>query len=80
LRRSIADVAVLDTRYDDAERDYAALRADSITREGSESDAVLDSELAQAHLELQRGHSEEAAKGLEALLQRLRQRKGEHAE
>jgi len=76
LRRSIADLAVLDTRYDDARKAYDTLLADMIRRDGADGAAVLDLRYAQAHLELHQGHDEAAAKALEALLPRLRERNG----
>jgi non-specific serine/threonine protein kinase len=80
LRRSIADLAVLDTRYDDARKAYDALLADLIRRDGAGSAAVLDLRYAQAHLELHQGHAEAAVKALEALLPRLREHNGAQAD
>jgi hypothetical protein len=76
IRRAIADNEVLDSRYADAERDYAALLADTTSRDGVDSAAALDLRVAQAHLELRRGRSENAAKALESLLPSLRERGG----
>jgi DNA-binding winged helix-turn-helix (wHTH) protein/tetratricopeptide (TPR) repeat protein len=73
LRRAIADNDVIDSHYEDAEHEYAALLAD-VSANGAESDAVLDVHVAQAHLELRRGHSEIAANAIESLLPRLRAR------
>ena len=80
LRRALADLAVLDTRYDDAEKSYAALLADLTGSDGADSDAVLEIRLAQAHLQLRRGHSEDAATALETLLPRVRRSNGTHSE
>lgn len=80
LRRSLAGVAVDDTRYDDAEKIYAALLADVQASAGANGVAALEVRLAQAHLELHRGHDEAAAKSLELLLPAARERLGARAD
>ena len=80
LRRAIADNAVLETRYPDAEKAYAALLADVVARAGGDSDAALSVRLAQAHLDLRRGRNEAAVKALEALVPRVRRSDGADAD
>jgi non-specific serine/threonine protein kinase len=79
LRRSLADVAVLETRYDDAQAAYAKLREEAIASRGTGDAFVLDIDLALAHLLVQRGRHDEAARVLEALVPRARDRYGETA-
>jgi len=80
LRRAMADLDVLDTRYDDAAKAYAGLLADVIDSDGADSGAALDLRVAQAHLELRRGHAEATAKALEALLPAVRARNGDQSD
>lgn len=80
LRRLLADNEVEDSRYGDAETAYAALAKDILAAHGDASAEWLDLEAARARLALHQRHPERAARMLESLLPRLRDRMGTDAE